>query len=438
MISTDCVRHSRKNLCDAETEGMTMKTTSKTEKLSLFLLVSALLMYVLVCMTKSNYTASIAFIVKEGIFTKAKSGLISACFYLIYSVGQIIGGVVSDRISPYKVITIGVLGSMLINLALCFTTRFEVVLVLWSLCGIIQFGIWPGLVKIVAGVISPNHRKTASVLVGMCIGTGGILSYLVATPVLEWLGWAGLFGMNTAILLGVLIMWLITEKLTAAPLMPQPVIGKKAAQVGSRPPFLPIFLRSGLPVIMIVNMIINMLSIGVKSWVPTMMMESYDISATWASMQTAITYVVNIAGSFAVIYAFRRIKNELLCESSYLFICIPFYVVLLFIGRGPMWSMLMSVMVTTTFTYAIGNLNVRTSSAYEKYRCSATVSGILNGMASFGIFAANGSFGVISQHWGWGAVTVILVCISSLAALLSLTIGLTLWKKFKQERPSEQ
>ncbi|MBR4955195.1 MAG: MFS transporter [Clostridia bacterium] len=415
-----------------------MKIRTKEEKLSALLLVAALTMYVLVCMTKSNYTASIAFFVKEGIFTKAKSGLISACFYLIYSVGQIIGGVISDRISPYKVISIGVLGSALINLALCFTSRFEWVLVLWSLCGIIQFGIWPGLVKIVASVISPKHRKTASVLVGMCIGTGGILSYLVATPMLEWLGWTGLFGMNTAILALVLVMWASVEKLTAGTLMPHPISRlKKAAAAGDKPAFFPIFLRSGLPIIMVINMIINMLSIGIKSWVPTMMMESYDISATWASVQTAVTYAVNIAGAFAVIYLFRKIKNELLCESAYLFICIPFYVVLLFIGRGPMWSMLTSVMVTTTFTYAVGNLNVRTSATYEKYGCSATVSGILNGMASFGIFAANASFGIIAQNHGWSAVTVILVCIGSLGALLSLVVGATLWRRFKLEKASE-
>ncbi|MBQ2865280.1 MAG: MFS transporter [Clostridia bacterium] len=411
-----------------------MKTRTKEEKLSLFLLISALTMYVLVCMTKSNYTASIAYIVKEGIFTKAKSGLISACFYLIYSVGQIVGGVITDRISPYKVISIGILGSLGINFALCFTTRFEAVLVLWSLCGIIQFGIWPGLVKIVASVISPKHRKTASVLVGMCIGTGGILSYLVATPVLEWLGWAGLFGMNSLVLVLLLISWVLTEKLTAPALMPEPVRHIRASAPECKPAFFPIFLRSGLPVIMAVNMIVNMLSIGIKSWVPTMMMESYDISATWASVQTAVTYAVNIAGAFAVIYLFRNIKNELVCESTYLFLCVPFYIILLFIGKWPMWSMMTAVMVTTTFTYSVGNLNVRTAANFEKYRCSATVSGILNGMASFGIFAANGSFGVIAQHWGWTTVNVILVCLGSLGAVLALAVGVTLWRKFKLEK----
>ena len=245
-----------------------MNTRSREEKLSIFLLAVCLVMYVLVCMTKSNYTASIAFIVKEGIFTKAKSGLISACFYLIYSVGQIIGGFITDRISPYKVISIGIAGSLLINLALCFTTRFEFVLVLWSICGVIQFGIWPGLVKIVAAVLDPKHRRIAGVLVGMCIGTGGILSYLFATPVLEWMGWTGLFGMNTAILLGVLALWIFAEKRTEKVLMPRP-IEKKHRHIQPTEHFMPVFLRSGLPAIMLTNIIVNMLSIGVKSWVPT-------------------------------------------------------------------------------------------------------------------------------------------------------------------------
>ena len=81
-----------------------MNVLFEKERASTKLFLASFIMYLMVCMVKSNYTASIAYIVNEGIFTKTDSGLISASFYLVYGLGQLLGGGLSDRFSPYKVI----------------------------------------------------------------------------------------------------------------------------------------------------------------------------------------------------------------------------------------------------------------------------------------------------------------------------------------------
>ena len=60
------------------------------ERASTQLCLASFLMYLMVCMVKSNYTASIAYIVNAGIFTKTDSGLISASFYLVYGLAQLL------------------------------------------------------------------------------------------------------------------------------------------------------------------------------------------------------------------------------------------------------------------------------------------------------------------------------------------------------------
>lgn len=407
-----------------------MNTDLEKEHVSSFLFLSCFLMYTVICMIKSNYTASVAYIVSSGLFTKTDSGLISAAFYLVYGVGQWLGGSLADRCSPYRLISVGIAGSMIANLILCFTNRFLWVLMVWSLCGLAQFGIWPGVSKIVAAVLVSQHRQKAGIYVVFCLGFGGVLSYLLVTPLIERLGWSGVFGFNTLVLLLLLLFWHYTELRTKKVLYVSPLPRKKEYVQKSDTPFLPLFFRSGLVWIVLVNFIVNLLNIGLKTWVPTMMMESYGISPAWANMQTMVIYISNIVGTMGVIFLFNQIKNEATAEKVAMFGCLPMYFIVLFIGRLPQWSMIVALIVATTILYAIGNINVRFSLAFETYGYSGTVSGLLNALASFGIVIANGGFGYLAESFGWSMVTAVLFASCLFACLLCVPAGV-LWKKFK-------
>lgn len=410
-----------------------MNVPFEKERASTKLFLASFIMYLMVCMVKSNYTASIAYIVNEGIFTKTDSGLISASFYLVYGLGQLLGGGLSDRFSPYKVITIGILGSLLSNLALCFTMDFIWVLIIWSLCGLAQFGIWPSICKIIAGLLISEHRQKAGVYMVLCIGIGGVLSYLLTVPIMELGGWIGIFGFNVSVLLAVLVLWLITEKKTQPVLYHAPVPSQKKEKVKNEHAFMPLLFRSGLIFLAIVSVFSDMLNIGLKSWVSTMMVESYGITPTWANMQTMVIYLANLIGTFLLVMLFNRMKNEVKIKGIFMALCLPMYAVVLMIGKAPQWTIILSIVIATTILYSIGNINVRISSAFERYGYSATASGLLNAMASFGIVLANGGFGLIADHFGWGSVTTILF-VTCFAAVLLCIPATFLWRKFTAEK----
>lgn len=408
-----------------------LKYLTEREQQSLLLFLTCFLMYTVVCFTKSSYTASIAFLVNEGIFSKSDSGLISAAFYLTYGFGQVLGGGLTDRFSPYKVVGIGLLGSILSNLVLCFTSQFSWVLIVWSICGLVQFGVWPGVAKIIAGVLIPEHRQKAGVYIVLCLGMGGVFSYLTATPVLEARGFSGVFGLNTVLLLVVFVLWEKIRKKTENSLMPTPL---KRVKVESKTggAFAGLLFKSGLFLLVIVNMITSLLGNGLKAWVSTMMMESYGLSPHWASIQTMLIYIANIFGTFVVIYLFRKIKSEPIIVGVAMVVCLPMYGLILLIGQIPAWMILAALIVSTTVLYALGNVNVRIANAFEPYGYSGTATGALNAMASFGIVLANGGFGFIAEHFGWSSVTVSLVAFCAFAALLCVP-ATVLWRKVIEE-----
>lgn len=59
------------------------------------------IMYAVVYMTKSCYSAAMASIVHEGVLTKSQTGFITAAFYFVYVPLQILGGILFHLIFLY-------------------------------------------------------------------------------------------------------------------------------------------------------------------------------------------------------------------------------------------------------------------------------------------------------------------------------------------------
>ena len=130
-------------------------------KLSTVLFVFVFLLYAVVFMTKNMFTSAMAAIVEEGFMTKSQTGLINAVFWFVYAPFQVIGGFAVDKYSPYKLIVLGLFGSVISNVIIFFNQSYYVMMGAWVFNAIIQFGVWPGTFKIVSTQIAPDMRKTA-------------------------------------------------------------------------------------------------------------------------------------------------------------------------------------------------------------------------------------------------------------------------------------
>ncbi len=71
-------------------------------------------------------------------------------------------------------VLIGIFGAIAGNLVLCFTTNYLIILVTCSLCGIVQFGIWPGICRLIATDVLPEHRNKVSVYIQYADQIGGL------------------------------------------------------------------------------------------------------------------------------------------------------------------------------------------------------------------------------------------------------------------------
>ena len=144
------------------------------------------IMYAVVYMTKSCYSAAMASIVNEGILTKSQTGLINAVFYGVYAPLQIVGGVFADKYNPEKMIKIGLVGAGIANLVIFFNRNYYVMLFTWTFNAMIQFALWPSIFKIISSQLEKEYRVKGVYYINFSSTFGLILAYLVATVVSKW------------------------------------------------------------------------------------------------------------------------------------------------------------------------------------------------------------------------------------------------------------
>ena len=133
----------------------------ESKRLSWLLFFTCFILFAVVYMTKNMFSAAMASIVEEGIMTKTQTGAINGAFWTVYAIFQVIGGFIADKFSPYKLVGIGLGGAVIANLVIYINQDYWVIMAAWVFSGIIQFGLWPGIFKIISTQVSPSLRSTS-------------------------------------------------------------------------------------------------------------------------------------------------------------------------------------------------------------------------------------------------------------------------------------
>lgn len=385
---------------------------------------------------KVNFSAAIAYFVKEGIFTKTNSGTIVAAFYLIYGTGQIVGAKYMLKFSPFRLVAIGLLLSAVTNFSLCFATNFASVLILWSINGLANCVMWPTAVRIVADYINGEDRRMATKMLTLSVAVGGISSYVVTSPVLEAFGQMGMFIMNASIMIVMLVYWAVVYIKTDRVLLciresaEQPEKKESEIQLGK------LLLSSGVMLVLVIVTIRAMIDNGLKTWIPTMMIECYSVSTTWGSLLTAAIYLCNIAGVFILTPLVYRIKNEVSRYIVLFSVVLPFTIIMVWVGKAPMMVVTCSFVIISCITYFMNEIAVSMPARFAEkgFECGGSIGSLINGFGSIGVLLASMGFGYIAENFDWQ--TVIVCCIVLTVSALVLSLAATyLWTRFlKSER----
>lgn len=409
----------------------------ENEHLSLILFLILALVYCLTYMTKNCYSAAMVLLVDEGILTKTQTGTISAMFYFVYAVFQIPGGFAADKYSPYHLIAIGLIGAAFANMMIIFTDNYYVMMAVWSFNAAVQFGIWPSIFKIVSTCLAPAHRHNAIFYITFSSTAGSVLSYLIAGLVS---GWRSNFKISAAVLFACFALWVISGKYMEKNMVDEEPLGHGVAHLPEHKKdhtthvegVFALIVKSGLVILLPVIMLQSLFSVGMQSVIPSMLTENYDsVSPSVASVLNVFPILVGILGKYVMQFFYRKkAHNEALSMMICLFVMVAPLFAMTFVGKISVWfivAMVSSVLLISNASSILSTSYIPVR--FSSYGRTATVSGLVNAMASLGIVMANYVSPRIADSFGWIEVVIAWIMFATAAALISL-IAFIPWKCF--------
>jgi OPA family sugar phosphate sensor protein UhpC-like MFS transporter len=146
-------------------------------------------------------------LIKAGLFTSTELGVIGAGLLWVYALGRFSNGLLSDRCNMRRFMSVGLLGTAVINLVMGLTGGFAVFLVLWSLNGWFQsMGAAPSVVSITQW-FGRRERGSIYSLWSLAHNLGEALTFAGTALVAAALGWrAGLWVPGLVCLAGGLVL----------------------------------------------------------------------------------------------------------------------------------------------------------------------------------------------------------------------------------------
>ena len=407
---------------------------------SLLLFLICFVMYAVVYMTKNMFTYAMASIVENGIMTKAETGAISAAFWVVYAVFQVVGGFAADKFSPSFLISLGLFGGAVANLIIYCNQSYTVIMITWICNAAIQFGLWPSVFKIISTQIAPEFRDKAVFWITLA-GSFGMALSMTFAAIVDF--WKDNFLWSFILLSVFLVMWITVYPLLQRKMAVSDVaveLKEQAADETINISFMDMIFTSGLWLIIIIGLMRGIIDSAVKMVTPTMLMESY--AELGASISTALSIVVAVFAAFGI-FVSRLVQtkitsNEMKAAPLLIAISVPALALCCFIGKiHYAWALAGLTFVTVFVSSASLFTNSTIAKRFVVYGKSGTVAGIVNAALSVSNVVASFVFPAMAESVPWSTITTLWLVLAVLLILLSL-LTLSRWTKFINNTSQEQ
>jgi len=427
---------------------MKIRKILTSEKSSLALAITCWLIYMIAYLTRNTYAASIVLLTGEGLLTTSMAGLISTCYFVSYGCGHLINGFLADRVSPVPMLGMGIVGTAVANLLMpAVIPSVPSMIVIWTANGFFESMLWSPILVLLSGVIAEKYRHTAVEAISASRPVGQILAYLV-TAACSYFG----AGIATPYLLAALCAVLTCVALVAVSVIafsasdvrtisleaPKATAADTAGKAASfaKGSLFKLLALSGTLIFMLPAILHGMLKDGVNTWVPTILRDSFNTSA---SLSTVLAVILPLTGLMGVLFAnFLLGRKRLLGNHPLIGIIIMLMTAVptaLLLDTSAM-SLVAGVACLCLISFLMEAYNhvfsVMMPARFAAVGKAATVSGIFNSLIYIGSAISTYAFGAVAERVGWHMTTLIWLIIALVSAVI-LAFSIKPWKRFNKQ-----
>ena len=369
--------------------------------------------------------------------------IVLSAMTVLYGLGQVINGVLGDRIPPSHMLTAGLSLAALCNIAITLCgDSFTLMAVVWAVNGFAHAMLWPPIVRLLSTYLNDEEYSYAAVRVSWGSSFATIFLYLLCPALLSFMSWRVIILSLAVIGIGVAVAWTLLFPRVFGKQAASETTGETAPEKASKEPKkrVPPPKSVWFPIVLIFVAIVlqGMLRDGLNDWMPKYLNQSFSLDVEESIFYTVLLAVFSILSFVAANFLHRRFfKNEVTC-SGVIFAIAALCSAALFFLRNSMIAaiLLMSVIVAAMHGINLMLITVVPKRFLKSGRVS-TFSGIFNAGTYVGSAVAVPAFAVISNNLDFGnsswAYTLILssLVVSTLGAVMCF-IAVPLWKRFRK------
>ena len=369
--------------------------------------------------------------VAESAFAIVMTGLT-----ICYGGGQLVSGILGDKIAPAKMIVCGLSVGVLANLAVYFTSSLPLLTVAWCINGFAHSMIWAPLIKLMTAHLDDEGYSYAMMRVMWGSSGATVFLRIFCPAMLLLVSWRAIMLILAAVGAAVVIFFAATyRRLFTAPTsdpLQKPEKGTDATPTVPLP-------RYALPMTILIVLAIvahGMLREGVDVWMPSFLCETFGLPAENAIFSTVILSIFSVVCFTLFDWLYRRVfHNELTCSIATFGVTAVAAAVLYFLtrfGGAMVASMLMMAVIIGCMSGINLMLVALVPKRYLKSGKVATFTGLLDAAAYAGAAISTYGFAVLFERYGW-SLTILIWLFIALAGLLLTAVVLPLWRKFRRE-----
>ncbi len=389
-------------------------------------------------LARYGFSTSMSEMVADGIFDLTYAGAVGTAFLAAYGTGQLINGLIGDKIHPKLMIFIGLIGSALMNISVGLSSNPVLIIILWCFNGYFCSMLWAPLVRCFSDFLLKKQQLKAGTSISSSIPIGNILSYLLASFFLKTMSWRMVFIFSGIIVMVMGFVWLLgmsslkdylnDVKVEKDKEIQKDIVSVKAPVSGKK--LLPLLIGTGV-VFTIFGIFFNgILKDGVTLWVPTYVTQFFSTESSVASLVTIILPLFNLVGVYLAVRLYKKVlKNEMLTATVMFAISVIALTMLFFFGR---YSMIFAVIMLALTTASMLGVNTMFLTFiplnFSNVGRASSVTGFLDACSYLASAVSGVTIGVISSSYGWNTTVLTWIGVAFMGALVSF-FGIKSWKK---------
>ena len=368
--------------------------------------------YMISYITRINYGAIISEMESATGFSKAELSMALTGNFITYGVGQIISGICGDEFSPKKLVTFGLILTVLMNLLIPICKNPYQMLGVWCINGFAQSFMWPPLVRLMSALLSDEEYKKASAKVSWGSSIGTIAVYLISPLLISLFGWKSVFIFSAVCGAVMIFVWnrYAYETVTA-------VTKTEVSRNNTGKSSLFGIVMIGVMAAIILQ---GMLRDGVTTWMPSYISETYSMSNAMSILTGVVLPLFGIicVQAAAKLYI-KKFTNPMMCAGIFFFTgALSALALFLLTGENAAFSVLFSALLTGSMHGVNLLLICMIPPFFKSQRNVSTVSGILNSCTYIGSAISTYGIAVLSENIGWSNTLLVWLMIAIIGTLI--------------------